>query len=233
MRYPFCWALKCQKKKLPKNKKLHLGKDSIYDFIYTTHPELVKYLRHQKCKYRRKHGTIIRIKRREEAKKKRIDARPVVIDLRSRIGDWEGDTIVGKEKVKQLLTHVERRSGYLLLDKLEKSTAKETRLVTENRFKKIPNHKKYFITYDNGFTFSDYELTERHLNLDIYFAYPHHSWERGTNENCNGLIRQFFPKKSAFANLNLEDLKRVEDLLNHRPRKRLKYLTPTEVFNSV
>lgn len=221
------------KKKYPTNTKRQIGKDSIYTFIYESHPELVTRLRHQKCKYRRKHGTVIRAKQREEAKKKRIDTRPVVIDLRARIGDWEGDTIVGKEKVKQLLTHVDRRSGYLLLDKLEKSTAEETRLVTENRFKQITSRKRHSITYDNGATFSDYELTERHLNLDIYFAYPYHSWERGTNENCNGLIRQFFPKKSAFANLNLEDLKRVENLLNNRPRKRLNYLTPAEVFSSV
>jgi len=221
------------KHKYPHDEKKQIGKDSVYQFIYEKRPDLVKYLRHQKCKYRRKQGTIIRAKQREEAKKRRIDARPVVIDLRARIGDWEGDTIVGSEKTKHLLTHVDRRSGYLLLDKLEKITAKETRLVTENRFKEIPNHKKYSITCDNGFTFADYELTERHLNLDIYFAYPYHSWERGTNENCNGLIRQFFPKKSAFANLNSEDLKRVEYLLNTRPRKRLNYLTPTEVFNSI
>jgi len=221
------------KKKYSKNRKRQIGKDAIYTFIYTSHPELVKYLRHQKYKYRRKHGTVIRAKQREGAKKKRIDARPVVIDLRARIGDWEGDTIVGSEKTKHLLTHVDRKSGYLLLDKLEKITAQETRIVTERRFNELAKNKKYSITYDNGSTFSEYELTERHTGLDIYFAYPYHSWERGTNENCNGLIRQFFPKKSAFANLNEEDLKMVEYLLNNRPRKRLNYLTPAEVFNSI
>jgi len=221
------------KQKYPHDEKKQIGKDSIYQLIYEKRLDLVKYLRHQKCKYRRKHGTIIRAKQREEAKKRRINARPVIIDLRARVGDWEGDTIVGSEKTKHLLTHVDRRSGYLLLDKLDKITARETRLVTECRFKNVAKNKKYSITYDNGSTFADYELTERHLNLDIYFAYPYHSWERGTNENCNGLIRQFFPKKSAFANLNSEDLKRVEYLLNTRPRKRLNYLTPTEVFNSV
>jgi IS30 family transposase len=210
-----------------------IGKDSIYQFIYTEHPNLVKYLRHQKCKYRRKHGTNIRAKRREEAKKKRISERPIIIELRSRIGDWEGDTIVGKEKVKQLLTHVDRKSGILLLDKLEKSTAEETRIKTEKRFEQIDKDKKYSLTYDNGTTFSEHELTERHTGMDIYFAYPYHSWERGTNENTNGLIRQFFPKKSSFANITAEDLKRVEDLINNRPRKRLNYLTPIEVFNSV
>jgi len=220
------------RRKYKNDKTKWIGKDSIYKFIYIEQPKLIKYLRHQKCKYRRKHGTNIRSKQREEAKKKRIDSRPIIIELRARIGDWEGDTIVGKEKIKQLLTHVDRKSGLLLLDKLEKSTAAETRIKTEKRFEQIDKNKKYSLTYDNGATFAEHELTERHTGIDIYFAYPYHSWERGTNENTNGLIRQFFPKKSAFANITSEDLKRVEYLLNNRPRKRLNYLTPTEVFNS-
>jgi transposase, IS30 family len=88
------------------------------------------------------------------------------------------------------------------------------------------------ITYDNGSEFAEHELIERDIKTKIYFAYPYHSWERGTNENTNGLIRQFFPKGSSFANITVKDTRRIERLLNDRPRKILGYLTPREVINS-
>lgn len=208
----------------------HVGKDSIYKFIYEERKDLVKYLRCQKGKYRRRYGTRIREKQREALKKRRIDQRPEIVEKRTRIGDWEGDTIVGIERTKQILTHVERKSGLLLADKLEYSTAEETKDKTIERFESIPKKKKRTLTYDNGTTFADYELTEKKVGIEIYFAYPYHSWERGTNENTNGLLRQFFPKKSAFAMITQEAIDEVTNLINNRPRKRLNYLTPNEVF---
>lgn len=218
------------RKKWPDDKSRHIGKDSIYKFIYTEKKCLVKYLRCQKGKYRRRYGTRIREKQREALKKRRIDQRPEIVKKRGRIGDWEGDTIVGKERTKQILTHVERKSGLLLADKLEFSTAEETKIKTVERFKTIPKKKKCTLTYDNGTTFSEYEMTERKTGIEIYFAWPYHSWERGTNENANGLLRQFFPKKSAFAMITQEAIDEACGLINNRPRKRLGYLTPNEVF---
>jgi len=214
----------------PDDKWRHVGKDSIYKFIYEKRKDLVKYLRCQKGKYRRRYGTRIREKQREELKKRRIDQRPEIVEKRVRVGDWEGDTIVGKDK-RHILTHVERKSGKLLGDKLERGTAELTKIKTVERFKKIPKKKKLTLTYDNGITFSDYELTEKETGIEIYFAFPYHSWERGANENCNGLLRQFFPKKSAFAMITQEQIDEACGLINNRPRKRHGYLTPNEVFS--
>jgi IS30 family transposase len=215
----------------PDDKTRHIGKDSIYKYIYNEKKDLVKYLRCQKGKYRRRYGTRIREKQREALKKKRIDQRPEIVEKRERIGDWEGDTIFGKERTKQILTYVERKSGLLLADKLEFSTADETKIKTIKRFKTISKKKKYTLTYDNGTTFAEYEMIEKKTGMEIFFAWPYRSWERGTNENCNGLLRQFFPKKSAFAMITQEAIDEATCLINNRPRKRHGYLTPKEVFS--
>ena len=212
-------------------KEKHIGKDSIFKFIYNQRPDLVKYLRCQKGKYRRRYGTRIREKQREALKKRRIDTRPEIIELKQRIGDWEGDTIVGKDRKPAILTHVERKSGLLFGDKLERATKETTKEKTVVRFKKIPQNKRHTMTYDNGSEFWDYELTEKETKMIIYFANPYHSWERGSNENANGLLRQFFPKKTIFATINQEQIEKAVKLINNRPRKRHNYLTPYEVFN--
>lgn len=206
--------------------------ETIYQYIYKQHPELKKCLRCRKGKYRRRAGTEARLKRLEESKKTRIDKRPLVVEQRMRLGDWEGDTILGKEKVIKILTHVERRSGLLLADKLTRASAENVKIKTIERFKSIPDDKKHTITYDNGSEFAEYELTGRYTGLKIYFAYPYHSWERGSNENCNGLLRQFFPKGSKFVNIKQEQIEAATELINHRPRKRHGYLTPTEIFSA-
>ena len=204
--------------------------ETIYQFIFNEKPEWKKYLRQKKGKYRRRWGTKKREKEREEGKKRRIDTRPAMVETRERVGDWEGDTIVGGEKTTGILTHVERRSGYLLGDLFLQKRAEEIRKKTVKRFSSVSPDKKYTVTYDNGTEFSDHERLERFSGIDIYFAWPYHSWERGTNENTNGLLRQFFPKKMKFATLRQKDVDRVVDQINHRPRKRLGYLTPYEVF---
>ena len=217
------------KEKWPNRFDRHIGKDSIYDFIYEKHPELVKCFRCQKGKYRRKKGTRIREKQREEQKKKRIDKRPVEVEKKERIGDWEGDTIVDNDK-SHILTHVDRKSGFGMANKLIRGLAELTRKTTQERFSRISRNKKYTITYDNGTTFAEHKLTERKTGIDIYFANPYHSWERGCNENWNGLLRQFFPKKSSFDTVEQEQIEEAVKLINNRPRKRLNYKTPAEVF---
>src|SRR5680860_154270 len=219
------------KKNYKDDKEKQIGKDCIYKYIYNERKDLVRYLRCQKGKYRRRYGTRIREKEREALKKKRIDQRPEIVEKRGRIGDWEGDTIVGQEKTKHILTHVERKSGMLFADKLERGTAENTNEKTISRFSKLPKNKKHTITYDNGSTFSQFEMIEKFTGLSIYFAWPYHSWERGCNENANGLLRQFFPKKSFFASITQEDIDKACKLINNRPRKRLGHLTPNEVFN--
>lgn len=214
-----------------KRERKHIGKDTIYKHIYEKRKDLVKYLRCQKGKYRRRYGTRIREKQREALKKRRIDERPEVINQRARLGDWEGDTIIGKDKKPAILTHVERKSGLIFCDKLERATAETTRQKTAERFKRVPKGKKHTITYDNGSAFSEHETTEEQTGMTIYFAFPYHSWERGSNENANGLLRQFFPKKSLFATITQRDIQKAVRLLNDRPRKRLNYFTPYEVFN--
>lgn len=218
------------KRNWPNERNRQIGKDSIYKYIYVHRKDLVKYLRCQKGKYRRRYGTRIREKQREKLKKKRIDQRPAEVELREQLGHWEGDTIVDINK-QHILTHVERTSGKLLADKLERGTAELTKIKTIERFAQIPQSKKRTMTYDNGPTFAEHEMTEKETGIAIYFAYPYHSWERGTNENANGLLRQFFPKKSSFAMVTQEAINTVCRLINNRPRKRLNYLTPNEVFH--
>jgi IS30 family transposase len=217
----------------------NLTHQTIYNHIYLNCPEWKKYLRiiGVKGKYRRKYGTKIRAKLRQESQKKMIDSRPEIIEKRERLGDWEGDTIVGKEKNIHILTHVDRKSGFLLADKAGDITADGIRNLTLNSFKKLPRTKIKSITYDNGVQFNKHEDTEdklqkitRNKNFNIYFAYPYHSWERGTNENTNGLLRQYFPKKIYFKEITQKELDKIVKLINSRPRKRLNYLTPLEVF---
>jgi len=204
--------------------------ETIYQFIYEEETEWKIYFRQKKGKYRRRHGTKEREKKREDAKKQRIDTRPEVIEKRQRIGDWEGDTIVGGEKTTGIITHVERKSGFLIADLFLKKSACLISEKTIESFLEIPEDKKFSITYDNGVEFSNHEITARETGLIIYFAYPYHSWERGTNENTNGLLRQYFPKKMMLAKLTQKDVDIAIEKINDRPRKRLGYLTPYEVF---
>jgi IS30 family transposase len=204
--------------------------ETIYQFIYAEETGWKIYFRQKKGKYRRRHGTKVREKKREDAKKQRVDTRSEVIEKRERIGDWEGDTIVGGEKTTGILTHVERKSGYLIANLFLKKNAVLIKEKTIESFLRISSDKKYSITYDNGVEFSEHELTGRKTKMTIYFAYPYHSWERGTNENTNGLLRQYFPKKMMLAKLTQKDVDAAVGSINNRPRKRLNYLTPYEVF---
>lgn len=205
--------------------------ETIYTHLYERRPDLIKYLRRQRNKYRKRRGTRARIKLNKGMKVKRIEERPAVVLERSRIGDWEDDTVIGKEKVQRIWTCVERRSGYGLADKPETVTAEIINDVSASHFKKIPKKKRCTLTRDNGLEFGDLDSTlERKTGLEVYRANPYHSWERGTNENWNGLWRQFFPKGTYFATITEYQVQTAVRLLNDRPRKRLGYATPREVF---
>lgn len=212
-------------------KKTIISHETIYTFIYKKRPDLIKYLRMQKSQYRRKRGTNARHISKRSMYIRDISERPVCVERRERVGDWEGDTIVGQEKTQRILTYVERRSGYGMAEKLYEVTAEIVHTETKNLFENIPKKAKYTLTRDNGPEFGSYDKTlERDTPLLVYRATPYHSWERGTNENWNGLMRQFFPKKSFFATVTKDQIQYAVRMLNNRPRKRLGYKTPREVF---
>lgn len=211
----------------------NISHEAIYQWIFSEAPGLKSRLRRigKKGKYRRRRGTKIREKYREEGKIKRIDTRPDIVETRQRIGDYEGDTMVGRDKTKRLITNVERKSGYGMINKLDTVSMEKMHDTLKKRFSKIPKSKRHTYTYDNGIELGkEDKALERKLGMDVYRAYPYHSWERGSNENFNGLVRDFFPKGTDFANISERDVRRVERNLNNRPRKRLGYLTPREVF---
>lgn len=206
--------------------------ETIYAFIYEERPDLVRCLRRQKNKYRKKRGSWARIERNKAMKIKRITERPLIVEKRSRVGDWEGDTIVGKEKTQRILTYVERTSGFAMANKLEIVTAEIVHKKTAERFRCLPKGRRYTLTRDNGPEFGDYDRAlENKTGMGVYRATPYHSWERGTNENWNGLMRQFFPKGTFFATITEYSVQCAVRMLNDRPRKRLGYRTPREVFN--
>jgi len=205
--------------------------ETIYAFVYAKRPELARYLRHQKSKYRKKRGSWARIERNRAMKIRHIGERPLAVAVRERLGDWEGDTIVGREKKQRILTYVERRSGFAAANKLDVVTAEIVEQKTEEWFQALPHAKRQTLTRDNGSEFGDYDRTlEERTGMGVYRATPYCSWERGTNENWNGLLRQFFPKGMPFATVTEDDVQRAVRLLNNRPRKRHGYQTPREVF---
>jgi len=157
-----------------------------------------------------------------------IDERPLVVERRSRIGDWEGDSIESKDHAPGLNSLVDRKSGLLLLSKLSAKTAKATREVVSKRLANLPAHT---LTVDNGPENQEWRETQEATHARVYFAHPYHSWERGTNENTNGLVRRYFPKGTDFSEVSAEEIARVEYALNTRPRKRHGFKSPLEVWS--
>lgn len=160
-----------------------------------------------------------------------IDQRPKVVDDKKRIGDWEGDTIIGAHDGGAVIASmVERKSRFTCLAKSpNKTTTAVINSINEHMFP--ISDLVLTITLDNGKEFSQHETLTKVLNADVFFAKPYHSWERGLNENTNGLVRQYFPKKVPFDNITVRDLQLVEKKINNRPRKCLNYKTPFEVFS--
>ena len=161
-----------------------------------------------------------------------IAGRPAVVDRRSRYGDWEGDTIVGANHRGGAVTLVERKSGYLLLGKVPNLQAATVRQAAAQRYRSTPAVLRKTLTLDNGKEFAEHDQLAEEAALKVYFAKPYCAWQRGTNENTNGLIRQFFPKGTDLANIPEHRFIKVQHLLNNRPRKRLGYRTPNEVLAS-
>lgn len=209
-----------------------ISHETIYQRILENKNEGGNLYTHLRCKKKRKkrYGSA-RSTRGAIPNRVDIDQRPAIVDSRKRTGDWEGDTIIGSHDGGAVIASmVERKSRFTVLAKSKNKTTKE---VTES----INQHMLpiaelvHTITLDNGKEFSFHEIMAAMLDAKIYFAKPYHSWERGLNENTNGLVRQYFPKKIPFDNITNHDLQRVVKKLNNRPRKCLGYKTPFEVFS--
>jgi len=159
-----------------------------------------------------------------------IDLRPPVVDERSRIGDWEMDTVIGRPGGPVLVTMVERFSRFTLIGL---AASKEALEVSSAIIEATRGHRDKMLTTtnDNGKEFALHQLLAKILGADAYFAHPYHSWERGLNENTNGLIRQYFPKGTDFSNVSRHQIQAVQVKLNSRPRKCLDYQTPTDIFH--
>lgn len=159
-----------------------------------------------------------------------IDQRPTEINNRESIGHYESDTIVGAHHKSAISTYVDRYSRFLVIGKMRDRTADSLVKSTVEGFRNIPLEKIKSFTSDNGQEFSKFKELEKTFEIKQYFAFPRHPWERGTNENTNGLIRQYFPKGTDFNKVSVEELMHVQNKLNNRPRKCLGFRTPMQVF---
>jgi len=204
--------------------------ERIYQYVWKDKKDggnLYKHLRRKGRKYRKRGNS----KDTRGIIKGRIgiEQRPAIVDKKTRIGDLEIDTVIGKNHKGALLTINDRVSSKEWIAKLNGKNAEELAQETIKVLKPI-KEIIYTITGDNGKEFAEHKTISKGLDVDFFFARPYHSWERGANENGNGLIRQYFPKGSSFENITNIDVQRVQDILNNRPRKKLNFLTPNEFF---
>ncbi len=212
---------------------IHISHEWIYQYLLDDKRnggQLYKNLRHSHRKRKKRYGS--REKRGQIPNRVSIDKRPEIVDARRRIGDWEAGTIIGCNHKGAMVTLVERKSKYTLIRKINRKTS----LLLNNAVSELTkNIKERFVTMtvDNGSEFAGHEKITSKLGVDVYFAHPYHSWERGLSENTNGLIRQYFPKKTDFREVSDKEVLLVQHRLNNRPRKTLGYLTPNEVFNNI
>lgn len=224
----------------PDNETMQVSHEAIYTYIYvlprgSLKKELLSYLRQQK-KYRRRKGN--KQSRKDEKRGQipemiSIEERPKEVENRAIAGHWEGDLILGKWKRSALGTLVERTTRTVILVPLVNKDAESVRKSFAREMKKLPVQMKLSLTYDQGKEMSEHKLFTKDTKIKVYFAHPGSPWERGTNENTNGLIRQFFPKGTEFDKVSRRKIKHVQNLLNGRPRRALDYRKPYEVFNAL
>ena len=209
--------------------KLKISHQTIYRFIWYNKQDrgwMDTYLRASSKKRRKRYRSSD--SRGRMAGKRPISTRPAIVETRRQIGHWEIDTMVGPGK-PCILTLVERKTGYTIIGKLKARTTEETNKRAIQLIQRQLRNVKT-ITADNGTEFHGYADIESATNVKFYFAKPYHSWERGTNENTNGLIRQYIPKGQSMEHLTQKDCNRIAAKLNNRPRKRLGYRTPEECY---
>ena len=217
---------------LRRREGVRLSHEWIYQYLYrdkVAGGDLYRYLRCQK-KRKKRYGSYQR--RGQLVNPVSIEQRPAVVDRKARIGDWEVDTVVGKGHRQALVTLTERKSMYTLIAHVKHRTATAVRRAIV-RLLGCLKHKVHTITSDNGREFAEHQAIARELQARFYFAHPNAAWERGLNENINGLIRQYFPKGMDFSTITTKQVNRVMRKLNNRPRKTLDSKTPHEVFFNI
>jgi IS30 family transposase len=212
------------------NKIFSISHETIYQYIIKDKRRggtLYEHLRNKLKRHRKRAATHER--RMRYADKRPISERPESVERRSRIGHWEGDTVLGSDRRHCILTLVERKTGFTIIRKINSRTVSE---VNKACIKAVRSHQRKFrsITFDNGVEFGGYNEIEKQCSIKCYFANPYHSWERGSNENLNGLIRQYLPKGTSMKEVTQKDCNKIANNLNSRPRKRHRYRTPKELF---
>lgn len=215
--------------RLKKEQKVCISHEWIYQRVLANKRaggDLYKHLRCQK-KRRKRYGTYDR--RGKLPNCRSIEERPASANTRKRLGDWEVDTLIGKQQKHAMLTLTERKSRFTLLGKVSRRTAQAVRQQVCKLLLPVKD-KVHTLTSDHGREFADHERIAETLQLKFYFAHPYAAWERGTNENTNGLLRQYFPKKSDFQAISNKKMEQAMSKLNFRPRKSLRFKTPFEVF---
>lgn len=227
------WSPEIISGKLKKDHGQQISHECIYQYIYSKHAKdkgyrLWEYLIQRRKKRRKKQGR--KAKRTLIPHRVDISERPEIVDGRTRVGDWEGDTIFGRGKGSALATFNERKSRIIRIRKLEHKTAKEMGKAGINVFKKIPQEFRLTLTLDNGSENTCHEKISKKIGLKTYFARPYHSWERGSNEKSNGLVRRYYPKKTNFDDITKEEIAMVEEAINNRPMKCLNWKTPNETY---
>jgi IS30 family transposase len=198
----------------------YIFQDKAYGGVLYHHLRCQKKRRKRYGSYNRRGQLIDRIS---------IDERPSIVDFRSRIGDWELDTIIGKNHKQAIVSLTERKTRYTLIQKVKRKTAESVANAIIKLLTPFSDHV-LTMTSDNGKEFAEHKKMASKLNAKFYFAHPYSSWERGLNENTNGLIRQYFPKGSDFTNITQKEINRTMNKLNNRPRKCLGIKTPNQVF---
>lgn len=215
---------------LKREQSTAVSHERIYQHIWTNKRaggELYKHLRQSRKQRKKRYGA--KDKRGQIKNRTSIDLRPEVVEQKVRLGDWEIDTVIGQNHQGALVTVVDRVSKFTLIKKVDSKHAEGVAEATIALLKPYRD-KALTITADNGKEFAEHEKIAAALQATVYFAHPYHSWERGINENTNGLIRQYFPKGSSFADITDAHVDTVMNKLNQRPRKTLNYRTPHEVF---
>jgi len=224
------------KETYPLDVEKHISHEAIYQAIYvlprgTLRKELTDCLR-RSHRHRRKRRYLRQDRRGQIPDMVSIHDRPKEVESREIPGHWEGDLIVGKYNTSAIGTLVERTSRKILICKLDSRTSNDVIHAFEKRLKNLPCSLRSTLTYDRGKEMTEHQKLTMHAKIKVFFCDPQSPWQRGTNENTNGLVRQYFPKGTDFTNVSEEELLFVEKRLNDRPRKCLRYLTPDEVFSS-
>jgi IS30 family transposase len=219
----------------PNQSAMHISAEAIYQWIYRMAQRGVDLYQklYQRRKRRRPRTVGKRTKKGVIVDRVGIEQRPVTVDERKRFGDWESDTIEGAKGTGVIVTHVERKSRLVRLARLDSKHAAPLSQATNRLLGKLPKCLRRTMTADNGTEFADFKTIEQGLGVKVYFANPHSPWERGLNENTNGILRRWLPKGSDFSKVTNKQLAEIQRMMNNRPRKCLNYRTPLEVINAL